>query len=106
MKQQPLNEGCQSKASLFNVKKYLMQTVTIELTDNNSLKALQDLEHKHLIRIVKEPDLNSYALPGEPISEKDFKKWVEYTEDSPTVNITEAKQRWATQKKKLQKLIR
>ncbi|VAW18251.1 hypothetical protein MNBD_BACTEROID01-2660 [hydrothermal vent metagenome] len=83
-----------------------MQTITIELTDNNSLKALQDLEHKHLIRIVKEPDLNSCALPGEPISEEDFKKWVEYTEDSPTVSITEAKQRWATQKKKLQKLIR
>jgi len=83
-----------------------MQTVTIELTDNNSLKALQDLEHKHLIRIVKEPDLNSYALPGEPISEDDFKKWVEHTENSPTVSITEAKQRWASQKKKLQKLIR
>ncbi len=83
-----------------------MQTITIELTDNNSLKALQDLEHKHLIRIVKEPDLNSYALPGEPISEQDFKKWVEHTENSPTVNITEAKQRWATQKKKLQKIIR
>lgn len=78
-----------------------MQTITVELTDNNSLKALQDLEHKHLIRIVKEPDLNSYALPGEPISEQDFKKWVEYTENSPTVNITEAKQRWVTQKKKL-----
>ncbi len=45
-----------------------MQTVTIELTDKNSLKVLQDLEHKHLIRIVKEPDLNSYALPGEPIN--------------------------------------
>lgn len=83
-----------------------MQTVTIELTGNKSLKALQDLEHKNLIRIVKEPDLNSYSLPGEPISEEDFKKWVEYTEDSPTVSITEAKQRWATQKKKLQKLIR
>ncbi len=83
-----------------------MQTVTIELTDNNSLKALQDLEHKHLIRIVKTSDLNSYALPGEPMSEQDFKKWVEYTEDSPTVSITEAKQRWATQKEKLQKLIR
>ena len=82
-----------------------MQTVTIELTDNNSLKALQDLEHKHLIRIVKEPDLNSYALPGEPMSEQDFIKWVEYTEDSLTVSITEAKQQWATQKKKLQKLI-
>jgi hypothetical protein len=83
-----------------------MQTVTIELTDNNSLKALQDLEQKHLIRIVKEPEINSYALPGEPMSEQDFKKWVENTEDSPTVSITEAKQRWAIQKKKLQKLIR
>jgi hypothetical protein len=83
-----------------------MQTVTIELTDKNSLKVLQDLEHMHLIRIVKEPDINSYALPGEPISEQDFKKWVEYTENSPTVSLTEAKQRWAIQKKKLQKLIR
>ncbi|MCK9452897.1 MAG: hypothetical protein M0Q90_14475 [Bacteroidales bacterium] len=83
-----------------------MQTVLIELKDNQSLKALQELEQKQLIRIVKEPDLNSYALAGEPISEEDFKKWVEYTEDSPTVSITEAKQRWATQKKKLQKLIR
>ncbi len=83
-----------------------MQTITIELTNNNSLKALQDLEHKQLIRIIKEPDLNAYALPGEAISEEDFKKWVEYVEDSPTVGITEAKQRWAAQKKKLQKLIR
>ncbi|MFW6275756.1 MAG: hypothetical protein ACOC2M_03895 [bacterium] len=88
-----------------------MQTLTIELTGNNALKALQELENKRLIRIVNEPDpiaigLNSYALPGEQISEEDFKKWIEYAEDSPTLSITEAKQRWATQKKKLQKLIR
>lgn len=83
-----------------------MQTLTIELTGNDSLKALQELEHKQLIRIVKEPGLNSYALPGERISDEDFKKWVEYAEDSPTVSITEAKQQWAAQKKKLQKLIR
>jgi hypothetical protein len=83
-----------------------MQTLTIELTGNNSLKALKELEHKRLIRIVSKPDLNSYALPGEGITEDDFKKWVEYTEDSPTVTVAEAKQRWATQKKKLQKLIR
>ena len=83
-----------------------MQTLTIELTDNNSLKALQDLEHKNLIRILKEPDLNSYSLPGEPISVEDFRKWVEYAENSPTVSLTEAKQRWAEQKKKLKKLIR
>jgi hypothetical protein len=83
-----------------------MQTLTIELTDINSLKALQELEDKRLIRIVREPDLNSYALPGEPISEEDFRKWVEYAESSPTLSLAEAKQRWATQKKKLQKLIR
>ncbi len=83
-----------------------MQTLTIELTGNNSLKALQDLEHRQLIRIVKKPDFNSYALPGEEITEDDFKNWIEYAENTPTVSITEAKQRWATQKKKLQKLIR
>jgi len=83
-----------------------MQTLKIELIDSNSLKALQELEHKRLIRIVKEPDLNSYALPGGPISVEDFQKWVEYVEDTPTVSLAEAKQRWATQKKKLQKHIR
>ena len=83
-----------------------MQTITIELTSNNSLKALQDLEKKNLIRILREPDLNSYSLPGEIINEDDFKKWVEYAENSATVSLTQAKQRWAEQKKKLQKLIR
>lgn len=83
-----------------------MQTLTIELTGNNFLKALQDLEHKHLIRIVNEPDSNSYSLSGEPISIEDFRKWVEYAENSPTVSLTEAKQRWSEQKKKFQKLIR
>jgi hypothetical protein len=83
-----------------------MQTLTIELTGNNSLKALQDLEHKQLIRIVQEPGLNSYSLPGEPVSDEDFRKWVEYAENSPTVTLTRAKQRWAEQKKKLQKLTR
>jgi hypothetical protein len=83
-----------------------MQTLTIELTGTDSLKAIKDLEHKRLIRIVKNSDLNLYSLPGEEISEEDFKKWVEYAEESPTVSLIEAKQRWAAQKKKLQKLIR
>ena len=74
--------------------------------DQYNEKALQELEHKRLIRIVKEPDINSLSLPGEPVSEEDFRKWVEYAEASPTVSLAEAKQRWDTQKKKLQKLIR
>ena len=83
-----------------------MQTVTIELTNNNALKLLKDLENKNLIRIVKEPDLNSYALPGEPISEEDYKNWLGYAENNPTISLTEAKQKWEVQKSKLQKLIR
>lgn len=82
-----------------------MQTLTIELTDPNSLKALQELEQMQLIRIITEPDINSYALPGKSVSKEDFKKWVEYAEDSPTLSLNEARQRWTTQKKKLQKLI-
>ncbi len=79
-----------------------MQLLTIELTNNNSLKALQELEHKQLIRIVKELDSNSYALKGELINDIDFRKWVEYAETLPTVTLNEAKQKWVTQKKKLQ----
>ncbi len=84
----------------------IMQTLTIELTSNNSLQALRELEQKHLIKIVDKTDLSTYALPGETISKEDFKKWVEYAENSPTVSLTEAKKRWAGQKKKLEKLIR
>jgi len=83
-----------------------MQILTIELTNNNSLKALEELEHKRLIRIIKEPDLNSYALPGEPVSVEDFRRWVKYAADSPTVSLSDAKKRWEIKKKKLQKLIR
>lgn len=83
-----------------------MRTLTIELTGDNSLKALQDLEQKDLIRFVKEPESNLYSLPGEPISDEDFIQWIEFAESTPTVSLTEAKQQWANQKKKLQKLIR
>ena len=80
-------------------------TLTIELLNSDALKSLKDLEHQHLIRIVEKPDLTIYALPGEPLSVEEFKNWVEYAEDSPSVNLSEAKQRWATQKEKLRKLI-
>ncbi len=83
-----------------------MQSLKIELIKDNSLQALQELEEKRLIRIVKEPKSNSYALPRSEIDEEDFKKWVEYIEDSPTISLTEAEQKWAAQKEKLQKLTR
>ena len=80
-----------------------MQRLTIELTGNNSLKALQELENKGLIKIIKGTDMDLLSLPGEPISKEDLNDWIEYAERSPTVSLTEAKQRWVTQKKKFYK---
>ena len=68
-----------------------MRTLTIELTGDNSLKALQDLEQKDLIRFVKEPELNLYSLHGEPISDNDFIKWIEFAKSTPTRSLTETK---------------
>ncbi len=82
-----------------------MVSITIELKGEDALKALEDLEEKDLIRIVKEPDQNLYTLPGEPMSDEDFRNWIEFAENTPSLTLNEAKQRWADQKKKLQKLI-
>jgi len=84
----------------------MTQTLTVELTGSNSLQALLDLEQKDLIRILKEPEVRSYSLPGEPLSDEDFRKWVEYAETTPVISLAETKKRWAVQKLKLQKLIR
>lgn len=83
-----------------------MQTLTIELTGKDSLKALQNLEQKELIRIVNEPDPNLYSLSGEPMTDEDFKNWIEYAEKSPALSLNEAKQLWEVQKKKIRKSIR
>jgi poly(3-hydroxyalkanoate) synthetase len=83
-----------------------MQTLKVELTSDNSLKALQELECQHLIRIVTEPDPNSYSLPGHPVSDEEFRKWIEQSENSPEISLTEAKKQWIEQKKKLKKFIR
>ncbi|MCF8309382.1 MAG: hypothetical protein K9I68_10270 [Bacteroidales bacterium] len=83
-----------------------MQTIIVKLTTEDSLEALKELEKKRLIKILTNPDLNSYALPGNQINDEDFKKWIEYTEESPAVSESEAKKLWAKQKKHLQKLTR
>jgi prophage antirepressor-like protein len=67
-----------------NINAKIMQRLTIELRGNKALKALKELEHENLIRIVREPDLNSYIFPGKPISNEDFRRWVEYYIDNIT----------------------
>lgn len=82
-----------------------MQTILIELKNNQAFEELHNLEEKKLIRIIND-DFSSYALPGKPINEEEFRAWVEYAENTPTVSLNEAKQRWEAKKKKLQNLIR
>ncbi len=84
-----------------------MQTVLIELRDNKAFDELHKLEDKQLIHIVNDNEsCSSYALPGKPLSVDDFRKWIEYTENTPTISLTLAKQQWQAQRKKLQQLIR
>lgn len=82
-----------------------MKTMLIELKNKKALEELHNLEEKNFIRIVNE-DFTSYSLPGKPINEDEFRAWIAYAENTPTVSLSEAKQRWEAQKKKLQTLIR
>ena len=40
-----------------------MQTLTVQVTNQNALESLHSLEEKHFIKIVDETDLHSPAVP-------------------------------------------
>jgi hypothetical protein len=82
-----------------------MQILMVELTHAKALKAIRDLEQQQLIRIIKDTKAEPFALPGEPMSDDEFKKWVDIAEASTTVSLSDAKQRWETQKQELWHLI-
>ena len=82
-----------------------MQTILIELKNSRAFEALHLLEEQNLIRILDE-DLVSYSLPGKPINEEEFKAWIEYAENTPTLTLNEAKKEWEKRKKKFQSIIR
>jgi hypothetical protein len=81
-----------------------MLTMTIQITDNNGLRAIHALEEKHFIRIVEKDDFDSPALPGGPLSIKTFKNWIGEAEQTPTIDLKKAKAKWANKRKQLQKL--
>ena len=76
-----------------------MQTLTVQITDNNALKALHALEERRFIRIVDESDVNSPSLPGKAMPVKAFKIWINEAENKPSVNLKEAKAKWAGERK-------
>jgi hypothetical protein len=82
-----------------------MQTLTIEITHKNGIDALHNLAEKRFIRIV-EPARNSVALPGQPISIKEFKDWIEEAENNNTISLKKVKDKWVTKRKQLQRLTK
>lgn len=83
-----------------------MQTLTIQITDNSGLKAINTLEKKQFLKIVDRQEFNSPALPGRPLNLKEFKDWISEAEASVTISLKDAKVKWAGKRKQLQKLTR
>ena len=76
-----------------------MLFLTIEITDQNAMKALHSLEEKHLIKIGEDADMSSPSLPGTPLSLKAFKNWIANAEETTTISLTQAKTKWAGKRK-------
>ncbi|MEO6721004.1 MAG: hypothetical protein ABIN67_11565 [Ferruginibacter sp.] len=81
-----------------------MQTITVEITNNNALKVLQELQEKHFINIIPEPDLNAAVFPGKPLTTKEFKDFIDARENGKSLTLKEAKIKWQKKKKQLLKL--
>ncbi len=84
-----------------------VQTITVEITHNNAMNALHNLEAKHFIRIVEDNVLDSPSLPeGERLGIKAFKSWISDAENMSMVSLKSAKAKWTSKRKQLQRLTR
>ncbi len=83
-----------------------METLTVEITNNNALKVLQELQEKRFINIRIKPDLNSPVFPGEPLTQEEFKELILSRENGSSMSLKEAKTKWTKKKKQLLKLVK
>lgn len=63
------------------------------------------MTEKYLIRVA-DTAVVSYTLQGKSMSVKKFKKWIEQAENTNTITLKKAKNKWATKKEQLLKLIK
>ena len=83
-----------------------MQTLTVEITNDNALKVLQDLQERHFINILAKPDLNSLVFPGEPLTTEEFREFILSRENGASMSLKEANAKWAKKRKQLLKPAR
>jgi hypothetical protein len=81
-----------------------MQTLTLQITDIGTLRALNDLASKKAIKIISKDEMNSPAFPGTPLSITAMKQWIAGAEASPTISLQSAKSEWVIRRKRLQQL--
>ncbi len=53
-----------------------MQTLNIEITNDNALQVLEDLQAKDFIKIRANFHLTSSVFPGEPFTVEEFKNFI------------------------------
>ena len=78
-----------------------MQTLTVEITNDNALKVLQNLQQKHFINILSKPDFNSLVFPGEQLTIDEFKNFVVSRENGSMISLKETKTKWVRKKRML-----
>ncbi len=83
-----------------------MHTITLQINNSDALKTLQVLENSHAISILENSDWDSPSLSGEPLRLAQFKNWIKDAENTPTVSLTDAKEKWANKRKQLQQIIK
>ncbi len=83
-----------------------MQTLTVEITNDNALKVLQDLQERHFINILAKPNLNSLVFPGEPLTTEEFREYILSRENGASLSLKEANAKWAKKRKQLLKPAR
>lgn len=83
-----------------------MQTITVEIKNDDALKVLQDLQEKHFISIIAKPDMKSHVFPGDPMTNEQFSQMIEDAENSGSISLKEARAKWAIKEKELLRLAK
>ena len=83
-----------------------MQTLTVEITNNDALKVLQNLQEKRFIKIHSKPKVDSLVFPGKALTTEEFKEMIEIAEQCESISLKEAEASWERQKRQLLKLAK
>ena len=83
-----------------------MQTFTVEITNDNAVKALLELQKKRYIKIISTADPESPALPGKPLSPQQLKELVLSRENGKGMSLEEARAKWNKRREEILKLVK